>query len=461
MTKFKTWQGDCIEVLKTKPTNSVDSLVTDPPAGISFMGKAWDSDKGGRDEWIAWMEAVSREMLRVMKPGAHGFVWALPRTSHWTAFALERAGFEIRDIVHHLFGSGFPKSMDISKAIDKAAGAEREVVGSKIGSPGYAKPSLDGQMGGAFALHGHSLAELYTLRDQGIEKTIDNRNIAAAIARGERMRNDANPHAITAPATPEAKQWQGYGTALKPAAEHWILVRKPLGEKTVAKNVLKHGTGGLNIDASRIGGDGKIQKRPPPSGNPAPGHHNNDGPTKDTWRDSADKGWIHPWESNPQGRFPAHLVLSGDAPEELDRQSGVSTSTQGKKAGGKTFHGVEYESKDRPQFGDTGGASRFFYVAKASKKDKGADNTHPTVKNTALMRYLITMITPPGGIVLDPFMGSGSTGVAALKAGFRFFGIEQQAEYHTIAERRLQECLASSTEADAAPEQSKLTSSGG
>lgn len=351
--------GECLEKLKELASNSVDSLVTDPPAGISFMGKDWDGDKGGRDAWIAWMTEVMGECLRVLKPGAHALVWAIPRTSHWTTTALENAGFEIRDVVTHLFGTGFPKSLDVSKAIDKAAGAEREVICQKAYSNQDTRGNPISETGG---------------RGPGLGQD------------KPRLQLD-----ITAPATDSAKQWQGWGTALKPACEFWILCRKPISEKTVAANVLKWGTGALNIDASRIGTD----KRHP--GNYTAG---NDGGTWANRYGSVDKSTF---DSN-QGRFPANLVLDEEAAAALDKQSG---------------------------------ASRFFYVAKASKADKGADNTHPTVKSTALMSYLIKLVTPPNGLVLDPFMGSGSTGVAAQREGFHFTGIEKDDSYFSIAVKRI------------------------
>ena len=308
--------GDCLEKLRDLPDNSVDSLVSDAPGAISFMGKNWDSDKGGRDHWIAWVQSVMVECLRVLKPGAHGLVWGLPRASHWTATALENAGFEIRDVVTHCFGTGFPKSLDISKAIDKASGAEREVIGkSDNWRPSQSK-------GGA-----------------GFDATVGSGGGTLASIE------------ITAPSTDAAKQWQGWGTALKPACEMWILVRKPCSEKTVAANVLKWGLGGINVDGCRI--DGKP----------------------------------------------------------------------------RTTHLKQEASR--------GGASRFFYVAKASKSDKGEGNAHPTVKSQALMSYLIKLVTPPNGTVLDPFMGSGSTGVAAVKSGFSFIGIELEDEYVAIAQKRL------------------------
>ena len=204
-------QGDCLEKLKLLDDNSIDALVTDPPAGIGFMGKEWDKDKGGRDGWIAWLTEIMVEAMRTMKPGAHGLVWALPRTSHWTATALENAGFEVRDCVYHLFGSGFPKSLNVGKAVDKLQGNEREITGIE-------KVDI-GMQGGS-------------------------------------MHSGRSVNVIERETTKGTSPYEGYGTALKPAVECWWLVRKPLAESTVAKNVLAYGTGGLNIDGSRIESDG-------------------------------------------------------------------------------------------------------------------------------------------------------------------------------------------------------------
>lgn len=352
--------ADCFTALKTFPDSFIDSLVTDPPAGISFMGKDWDGDKGGRNGWISWLTEVMRECHRVMKPGAHGLVWAIPRTSHWTMTALENAGFEIRDIVTHLFGTGFPKSLDVSKAIDKEAGVKRSIIGRSENGAGNSGKLLGEEAGGGGCTW---------------EKGFD----------------------LTAPATDDAKKWQGFGTALKPACEFWVLIRKPCSEKTVAKNVLKWGTGALNIDGCRIeGGILDSDKRSTHSG---PSSNINFGGGKATGGDGA--------RHNLSGRFPANLALDEESAEVLDEQSG------------------------------SGGASRFFYVAKASKSDRGEDNKHPTVKSTGLMRYLCRLITPPKGVVLDPFMGSGSTGVAAKKAGMRFIGVDAEPEYFGYAQQRL------------------------
>jgi hypothetical protein len=397
--------GDCLEKLKELDSDSIDSLVTDPPAGISFMGKEWDHHKGGRDEWIKWLTDVMRECYRVLKPGAHGLVWAIPRTSHWTATALENAGFEIRDVVTHLFGSGFPKSMDISKAIDKAAKAKREVVG----------------------YHKNPASSL------GNDINMDGGKAHDVVA-------------ITAPATESAKKWQGYGTALKPASEHWILIRKPISEKTVAKNVLKYGTGGINIDGSRI--------------NLMPGEvtHGSGAVIKSgaTYSKEGECGFKTENErrgvanlTSTKGRFPANLVLShnddcedecteGCAVTMLDQQSG-NLGSGGNKTGCKKSELLGWTGTDNVRIKDTGGASRFFYCAKASKSDRGLGNNHPTVKSTKLMSYLVRLITPQGGTVLDPFMGSGSTGVAAKKEGFGFIGIEREPEYLDIASKRIAE----------------------
>ena len=217
--KFELHHGDCLDVLKTLADCSVDAIVTDPPAGIAFMGKEWDRDKGGKADWIQWMQSVADQCLRVIKPGGHALVWAIPRTSHWTGTAWEDAGWQPRDKIYHVFGSGFPKSLDVSKAIDKAAGAEREVVGVS---------SVTGARRSQTMNDGH----------KGTQRTYQN---------DEPVINN-----LTAPATEAAKQWEGWGTALKPAAEEWWLFRKPL-IGTVAANVLEHGTGGLNIDGCRVG----------------------------------------------------------------------------------------------------------------------------------------------------------------------------------------------------------------
>lgn len=372
-------QGDCLAALRACPASVVDALVTDPPAGIGFMGKEWDRDKGGREAWIAWLAERARECLRVLKPGAHGLVWALPRTSHWTATALEDAGFEVRDVLNHLFGTGFPKSLDLG---------------------------------------------------------------------------------------------DGRGTALKPAAEHWILVRKPC-DGTTTGTVERWGTGGLNIDACRIGSTDKLVR---------PAVHRFDNVAYGT-------GLGAGTQAEPGGRWPANVILSHDedcgdtctpgcAVLALDeqageRRSGARAAGRYQQRDGTGIYGA-CEAREEPEiFASSGSASRFFYCAKPSpsERDLGCDalpmhtpaeltgskdgaarlasprtgagrtsgrrNHHPTVKSIALMRWLCRLVTPPGGVVLDPFTGSGTTGCAAVLEGLHFAGIEQDAEYAEIARARI------------------------
>lgn len=400
---FTLHHGDSLEILATMPDASVDSMVTDPPAGISFMGKTWDHDHGGREGWCNAFSAIFSEALRVLKPGSHALVWAIPRTSHWTATALEDAGFEIRDVVVHLFGTGFPKSLDVSKAIDKAAGAEREIVGPKMRPDGKtmaeARPSWVGK------------------ENEAYDRPWKHDPVAV-----ERQAS------ITAPATDLARQWQGWGTALKPAAEHWILCRKPL-IGTVAANVTEHGTGALNVDGCRIGGDVDTRR-----------------PQAAFCHTGTETG------TETGGRWPANVTLSHDpecsdqcvqgcAVRALDEQSGesVAGSPRGDRGSGGIWangNGVPCG----PQYGDTGTASRFFYCAKPSSAERNTGwvrNQHPTVKPAELMQYFCRLVTPPGGVVLDPFCGSGSTGIGALREGFSFVGIEREEEYVNIARERL------------------------
>lgn len=270
-----TWRiecGDALALLGTLADGSIDSLVTDPPAGIGFMGKDWDKDKGGRDPWIAWLTEIAKEAFRVMKPGAHGLVWALPRTSHWTATALEDAGFEIRDVITHHFGSGFPKSLDASKAIDSKLGklADREVVSTYTAGGNAGTSTAD--KGGTFVVGAPNSDPITLTRTKG--------------------------------ATPEAQQWDGWGTALKPGSEHWILIRKPM-PKTLAENLLCHGVGALNIDACRIATDWNEPDRP--ESWKASGH---------TADPDAEKIAAPPGagiECHPGGRWPTNVVFTHSA----------------------------------------------------------------------------------------------------------------------------------------------------
>jgi len=342
--------GNCLEQMKSLPDNSVDSIVTDPPYGISFMAKKWDYDVPSVEVW--------QEAMRVLKPGGHALIACGTRTQHRMVVNIEDAGFEIRDVVSWIYGSGFPKSLNISKAIDKAAGAERKVVGvSNRKSVGKL-----GKRGSSINLCESSL-------------------------------NADGTTPLTAPATPEAKQWDGWGTALKPACEFFTLCRKPLSEKTVAANVLKWGTGGINIDGCRVETEDKLSIH---AGNLFHGNSGID--TKNNFKTSG----------QALGRFPANLIHDGSQ---------------------QVLELFPETNKDS--------AARFFYCPKASKKDRDEGNNHPTVKPTALMQYLCRLITPTGGVVLDPYMGSGSTGKAAIKEGFGFVGCELDEDYFLIASQRV------------------------
>jgi hypothetical protein len=407
-------QGEALDVLRELESASCHALVTDPPAGIGFMGRTWDRDRGGRDKWVAWLAEILREARRVLKPGAHALVWALPKTAHWTALALEDAGFEIRDVVVHLYGQGMPKTRDVSKALDDLAGAKRtEVV--REGVPAGTAP--DG-----------------TTYGKGL-----NRNY--------------KPAELRAPVTDEAKQWQGWGTGLKPAAEHWILARVPF-RGSVERNVLEHGTGALNIDASRIecegGSPAAAMRADAARAGRIPGTARTNGEANELGKlrnRTSLETFAAPRPGEELGRWPANLVLDEDAARALDDQSGELGArgnrgpSVGRSSGEFTFGatmprrcGAEYN------YDAGGGASRFFWTPKASTTEKGEGNVHPTVKPLALMRYLIRMITPPGGTVLDPFAGSGTTVLAALlETSFNCIGIEREGEYASIALARARE----------------------
>jgi DNA methylase len=282
----------------------VDAVVTDPPAGISFMGREWDSSRGGRDAWIAWLTQAMREALRVAKPGAHALVWALPRTSHWTATAVEDAGWEIRDMITHLFGQGFPKSLDVGKAIDRAAGAEREVVGTRAD---FAAKANRERVGVSWA-----------------DRTLADGSFSHPETVGQ----------VTAPATPEAARWHGWGTSLKPASEHWILARKPLAG-TVAANVLAYGTGALNVEACRIGYEsgGSLASNPSLRDRIAGGNGGHIFP-------QPERRYIEP---HPAGRWPPNVALShapGCQPTGTRKvRTKDKASTRGR--GGRVYAGGE------------------------------------------------------------------------------------------------------------------------
>lgn len=419
-TTFNLLLGDCLERLKELPDNSIDSIVTDPPYGLSkqpdmievlthwmagedykhnskgFMGKEWDSFVPGPSIW--------KECMRVLKPGGHMVAFFGTRTYDIGVLAIRIAGFEIRDQLAWVYGSGFPKSLDVSKAIDKAAGAEREVVGE---NPNH-RP-----------ISGTAYSGVYSGGNTG------NKN-------------------VTEPATDSAKQWEGWGTSLKPAFEPIVLARKPI-EGTVAQNVLEHGTGGINIDGCRIEAVGETIT--------------NHGRNNTSHNSNAWGVRLSPYQDKEQtngqkiGRFPANFIHDGsDEVVSLfpHTKSGSLTPDHQKNGGyaGKNENGI-YGSSERGGLGyykgSEGSAARFFYCAKTSKKDRneGTDhipnkNNHNTVKPTALMQYLCRLITPPNGTILDPFMGSGSTGKAAMYEGFDFIGIELLEEHMAIAEARIE-----------------------
>jgi site-specific DNA-methyltransferase (adenine-specific) len=353
------------------------------------MGKKWDYDVPSVDIW--------KECLRVLKPGGHLLSFSGSRTYHRMAVRIEDAGFEIRDQIMWVYGSGFPKSHNIGKAVDKLQGNDREVIGRKI---------------------------------QRVDGTTRNKQPNGGFMKDNVVTKDSDGYVdVTKPGSPESEKWEGWGTALKPAHEPIVMARKPF-KGNVAQNVLEWGTGGLNIDESRIGDE--------------------------------------------NGRWPANIMFDEEAGQVLDEQSGISKGNKPgsiRKGTSNFLSNFETEQSERTGYNDLGGASRFFYCPKASKKDrdeglndfpdydKYADtssdthsfshmvkegkqvlvkNNHPTVKPTDLMLYLIKLVTPKDGWVMDPFMGSGSTGKAAMRGGFDFIGIEKEEEYLKIAEARIE-----------------------
>lgn len=375
--------GSSLDVLPGMAANSIDSCITDPPYELGFMGRSWD--RSG----IAFNVDLWREVLRVMKPGAHLLAFGGTRTYHRMACAIEDAGFEIRDSIMWIYGSGFPKSMDVSKAIDREAGASREVIGTQ--------------------------ADRWTGKGTALNFATD--------------RPQSEIDVLGGPATPAAKRWEGWGTALKPAYEPIVLARKPI-EGTVAANVQRWECGALNIDGCRVGSE-TLEYRTTSYRDSASGEFSSQGKTN-----------YSTGEKSVIGRFPANLIHDGsdevvsrfpDAGGGFGKRGGRGDSTSSDFAMGGTLETVGY--------GDSGSASRFFYCAKASGRERGAGNTHPTVKPLALMRYLCRLVTPPGGSVLDPFTGSGSTLIAAKAERFDPVGIELSPEYAAIAERRLVEAF--------------------
>jgi len=393
--------GDCMEAMRDLPDCSIDSGVTDPPYGLEFMGKEWDKHATPAD-FQEWCRQWGVEVLRVLKPGGHLLAFGGTRTYHRLVCGLEDAGFEVRDTLAWMYGSGFPKSLDVSKAIDKAAGAERRIVGTGAAVKRMI-PGADQKQTGSW------------IKDNGREFV----------------------PTVTAPATDAALQWKGFGTALKPAYEPIVLARKPL-VGTVAANVMAHGTGALNIDGCRIEG---IKDVPASPRRAAQGSAYGD-----LGNDPGTGGGFDP----TVGRWPANVLLDEEAAAILDAESGESVSKSGKPRSGTSGEGWGLTATGA-EYDDRGGPSRFFYCAKTSSNERhrGLDdmslfasdgpskNTHPTVKPVALMQWLCRLVTPPGGTILDPFLGSGTTGIAATLGGFDFIGIEREDEYMQIARSRI------------------------
>ncbi len=415
---WKILEGDCLTVMQGMEAESVHSIITDPPYGLSFMGKDWDRGVPGCHFW--------QEAIRVAKPGAFLLVFGGTRTFHRLAVAIEDAGWEIRDTVMWVYGSGFPKSLNIGKAVDKLQWNERKVVGYR---------RLTGNAGTPIKLKGGTFSVGVCVNMTGVK----------------------------IPITKGTSAWEGWGTALKPAWEPIIVARKPI-DGTVAENVLKWGVGGINVDGCRIATE-EDNRRPSRGGNNG---LNGTSTFKIRERKIEDR-------VKQSGRWPANLIHDGS--EEVvelfpnsvssDRTRHNNQSKTSGKENGANCYG-KYNDIDTCGYSDSGSAARFFYCAKASKEDRGEGcddlpvgeppssgrskpaagrqnalgkprgNHHPTVKPTALMRYLCKLVTPPDGLILDPFCCSGSTGKAALLEGFNFIGIELQAEYCQIAEARLQ-----------------------
>jgi DNA modification methylase len=398
------YAGDCLGVLPTLPADHFDSCVTDPPYGLGFMGRAWDRGVPGVAYW--------REVLRVLKPGAHLVACGGTRTYHRLACAIDDAGFEMRDMVAWLYGTGFPKSLDVSKAIDKEAGAVRKPIGPKTGGR-YEYPQQD-ITGGAL--------------------------VGAANAGYVQM--------VTLPATHDARTWEGWGTGLKPAIEPIVLARKPLSEATVAANVLRWGTGALNIDGCRIESSAEDQaymlerisnfKTQSIGGNGT----FNGGKAVDRSTFDASKG-----------RWPANVVHDGSTevvsafPDEAggyDKRMGMAPG-QRRGGFGDVGHDKGDDKPNGPLYGDSGSAARFFYWAKADDGDR-LGSPHPTIKPVDLMRWLCRLVTRPGGMVLEPFAGTGTTGEAAWLEGMRAVLIEIEAQSQADIRKRMTLALSSTSE---------------
>jgi site-specific DNA-methyltransferase (adenine-specific) len=399
------YNDDCLNVLKSMDDNSVDSIVTDPPYGISFMNKHWDYDVPIVEIW--------QECLRVLKPGGYLLSFSSSRTYHRIAINIEDAGFEIRDMIEWVYGSGMPKSLNVSKAIDKKNGKTGKVVGKRSHPTLKDKSKIDRQENHQF--HGKN--------------------------------NIKDEWDIIEPESEDAQTWKGWGTALKPAHEPICMARKPLSEKTVADNCLKHGTGAININDSRILYDENNQPIPQIAQNKRNVNSKKsmfDGQSFNKSKTNAVIG------GSTVGRFPANLIHDGS---DVVTDMFPNTGKKNKDGEPYSYIDTEYNNEknslfnmgDKPQspsnYNDGGSSARFFYCAKSTTKERTCnglvDNKHPTIKPIKLMKYLIKLVTQPGGIVLDPFMGSGTTGMASMKMGYDFIGIELDEEYFDVAKMRI------------------------
>ena len=428
--------GDCLEEVQKLVDKGiqVDSIVTDPPyhltsiverfgkegsapakdkdgafqrQSVGFMGKEWD----GGD--IAFRKETWELFMKVLKPGGHLLAFSGSRTYHRMAVAIEDAGFDIRDQIMWLYGSGFPKSLNLGKSVDKKLGNER------IGT-----------------------GQTKTHSNKGMPQA-EERTAIGAGAFGQEVEEEI---------TVGTSEWEGWGTALKPAHEPIVLARKPLSENSIIANVLKHRTGGIHIDACRVEGEKQTRDSNPVMNGGKYGQNQNAERKIVKRKSRSDDGvWTnknsgmkaegtHYADADPKGRFPSNVMHDGSEevlkvfPSTSKSAGGGGVKITGKNVYGK-YNGREYDKTIG--YGDEGSVARYFYCPKTSKSEKGNDNTHPTVKPIKLMKYLCRLVTPKGGTVLDPFMGSGSTGIAAKDEGFEFIGIEREKEYFEIAERKV------------------------
>lgn len=385
----KIYLGDNIELLKQLETESIHSVVSDFPYNLNFMGKSWDTISNFYD----WNFERATELLRVLKHGGYCLIFGSPRTHHRMVCAFEDAGFEIRDEIQWIYGSGMPKSYNISKGFDKKAGVEREVINIVKGM-GKQNPEWNGT------------------------------------AKGRKENSFKPEYELTAPSTDLAKQWDGFGTSLKPAQEPIMVAQKPI-QKNYCYNVEKYGVGGLNIDDSRISTTDKM-----------------------IYSSSIKKGVTNfstgTTHQNPQGRFPSNIIFNKESAEMLDQQTGTlksgSNCTRRKEGSFLEHGGLGKEGDIQITYGDSGGASRFFYCAKSSKKDKTengeVENTHPTVKPTELIKYLVRLVTPKNGISLDICLGSGTHSKACIQLTkedypVNYIGFENEESSFDIASKRI------------------------